>query len=308
MSGLGRKVWENSFRVFSRFFAEGHLTHAAALAFYGLFSVPALLIVALRVAALAFDEKRAQTMVLDTIGNWMGPKTVALVASSLEHISKSDDAGGTLILGVAVLLISGSSVFSTMQSILNGIFGAKQSQSTQHVLWTFIKRRLFSMGLVLILGLMLLLTLGLETVVAALSGWMAQSVPASSAQLPWISTQLVMLLPMAAIFTLIYKILPDAPLPWKHCALGAMVTTALFVICKLPIRLYLSHTHPGNAYHAAGGILMMMMWMFLVSAVFLLGAVISHEMIQVLAGPSHHPDSERQNPEPNIEAKLETSL
>lgn len=259
------------------FFSDGHTNHAAALSYYALFSLPALSMILLNAAEAFFQAETARTQVFSVLEEFVGPQAAHLLSNDLGPLRTASSSLIATTLGVVALLISSSSVFSTLQRVLNKIFGSPKHHANKHAALLFIQRRLVALGLVLLLGLTMLVSISLETIMGLISGWMSQRLPLAAEELPWLASNGLTWFFLLVLNLLFFKVLPDTKLPWKECCAGAALGMTLFALVKIPVRVYMQQAHPENAYHAAGGVILMMLWVFCASGVFLLGALFTRE-------------------------------
>lgn len=259
------------------FFGDGHVNHAAALSFYALFSLPSMTMLSLSAAEAFYQADTAKQQVYSVLEELIGSQAAHLLSDNLESMSRFSAPSVSAFLGLGALLISASSVFSTLQQVLNQIFGAHTHESSRHAIFLFLQRRLISLALVLLIGLILLASISADAILGLLSGWMADRMPLAADQLPWIASTGISLGSLWVLNVLFFRVLPDAKIPWGDCISGAFLSAILFAIARTPMRLYMSNTHPENVYHAAGGIILMMLWIYCASSVFLLCALFTHK-------------------------------
>lgn len=260
-----------------QFFKDGHTNAAAALSYYALFSLPALSMILLSAAEAFFQADTAKSQVVTVLEEFVGPQAARLLANDLGPLREASSSIIATALGVMALLVSSSSVFSTLQHVLNTIFGSPTHHAKKHAVLLFAQRKLVALGLVLLLGLTMLASISLDTIMSLLSGWMSKRLPLAASELPWLASTGVTFFFLWVLNLLFFKILPDAKLPWRECCAGSALGMILFAMVKLPARAYMSQAHPENAYHAAGGVILMMLWIYCAGGVFLLGALFTHQ-------------------------------
>jgi membrane protein len=171
-------------------------------------------------------------------------------------------------VGLATLLITASGVFGEMQSALNIIWNAAPTGATVSRL---IRARIASLGLVAALGFLMIISLVISTALTALSNYLNAILPFGTLILSTLN-EIISFALMAILFGAIYKILPEENLHWSDVMVGAVVTTVLFGIGKLLIGLYLGSSAVASTYGAAGGLMLVLLWTYYSSQVFLLGA------------------------------------
>ena len=151
---------------------------------------------------------------------------------------------------------------------------AKPASSAARGLWAWVRRRLLSMGMVISIGFLLLVSLAFSAGVAAVLGSARQSLPGG--EVLWAVINFVApLLVFIAFFAVLYKFLPDVRIAWKDVALASVTTAILFAIGKELIGLYLGRSSLGSAYGAAGSFLVLLVWVYYSAVIFFLGAELS---------------------------------
>ena len=256
--------------------------HAAALAFFTVFSIAPILIVAVMLVGLVFGESAAQGQVGEQLRSAIGDDASAAVQTVIQNSQLNHAGVLPAIAGFGAMLFGATTVFAQMQSALNAIWGVAP-RPTRSGVFIYIIRRLLSLTVVLGIGFVLLVSMTLSVLVRAIiefsQGWLP--VPASVALgVDWIVSLLVITLLFASIF----RVLPDVLLAWRDVFLGAFVTALLFVMGRSLIALYLSTTAPGSAYGAAGSLVLLLVWVNYSSLILLFGAAFTRAQLQARGG------------------------
>ena len=195
------------------------------------------------------------------------------------------------VLGLGALVAAASGVFGQMQTALNIIWKAEPKTSDISGL---LKARATSLGLVVALGFLLMVSLAVSTALAALGGYLNRLVPGAAALLHIVNV-LISLALISVLFGAIYKVLPDKPIARGDVAVGAVATALLFTIGKSLIALYIGHTNIASSYGGAGAFVVILVWIYYSSQIFLLGA----EFTKVYAETrGSHSAAPRQSPDP----------
>lgn len=256
------------------FIAHGALSRGAAISFYTVTSMSPILLIVVGVAGLAFGQEEARNSIIWELRGVMGPQSAELVRSILA--SASDPASGiaATTFGLLMVIATASGVFGEMQAALNQIWEAKPPQGT---IFSMVRARVASLGLVAALGFLLIVSLTASAVLTALGRYGESYVSA----VPLFLTVLNGLL-SAAIFTVlfaaIYKVLPDVEIAWRDTIVGAFVTAAMFTFGKSLIGWYLGAAAPSSGYGAAGSLLVIMLWTYYSAQIFLFGAEVTKVM------------------------------
>lgn len=251
----------------------------AALAYYTLFSIAPLLIIAIAVAGLAFGQEAARGEIVDQIQGLLGAQGASAVQGLLQSANQPARDIFAALLSAVTLFVGATSVFAELQSDLDRIWRVP-APVRENSLWLLLRTRLLSFGLVLGLGFLLLVSLLLSAGIAALGKWSSGLFgerevffQALNFGISFASTTL--------LFALLYKLMPRARVAWRDVWIGAAVTALLFEIGKVFIGLYLGKTSVLAGFGAAGSLVVLLVWVYFSAQIFLLGAeftwVYSHQ-------------------------------
>lgn len=244
--------------------------HAAALAFYTLFSLAPVVIIAVSVIGVVLGEEAARGQIVAQLQNVMG-RDVALAIEQAVAQSRIETAGLLpTLLGAAALIVGATTVFAQMQSSLNAIWGVA-ARPTRNSIVVWLKSRLLSLTVVLAIAFVLLVSLLLSVVVRALLHFTHQFVPAMTALLSGAEV-LMSWLAISLLFCAMYKVLPDVVLKWRDVVVGAVVTSVLFSVGRYGIAVYLTYTATASTYGAAGSLVLILLWVYYTSLILLFGA------------------------------------
>jgi membrane protein len=260
-------------RSYREFMDDDCPTMAAALSYTTIFSLPPLLVLILLIAGAVFDPERVQNALQTQLGGLMGPSAATQIQTILEHAKRPE--GGSLLvtlLGVAALLIGATGAFMQLQAGLNKAWEVKPDPK-QGGIKQFIRKRLFSFGMILVIAFLLLVSLVVSALLSALGQFLQALLPAGISEgLLYVVDLAVSLAAIATMFALMFKVLPDAQIAWKDVWPGALVTALLFVAGKFLIGFYLGRSNPGEAFGAAGALALILAWIYYSSLILLFGA------------------------------------
>jgi membrane protein len=250
------------------------LTHnassmGAALAFYTLFSVAPILIIALSIASYVFGPHTAETELLGQLRALTGSAGADAVRNLLESAHYSDKKGLAASVGVITLLVGATSVFGELQHALDQIWGTPARKRAAW--WEVLRTRLLSFGMVLGVGFLLLVSLIVSATLAAFDGWLETRVAALHIVLPLLDLGVSFAMAVL-LFAMIYKYVPRESIAWRDVWIGAAMTAFLFSIGKSLIGLYLGRSSFNSAYGAAGSLIVLLLWIYYSAQIFLLGA------------------------------------
>jgi len=255
---------------------DGALDLGAALAYYTVFSLAPLLLVALAVAGLLWDRGQIQGQLIAEIQGLMGPQGAQAVQTMLANAGRHGSGVLASILGVVTILFGATGVFVQLQTALNRVWNVEARPGLG--IWSFVKTRLISFGMGLGIGFLLLVSLVISTAVSAVGKWATGLLPGSEALMQGL-TFVVSFAFITLLFAMMYKFLPDVEIGWRDVWIGAVVTALLFTLGKLLIGLYLGKSSVASTYGAAGSLVILLLWIYYSSQILFLGA----EFTQVYA-------------------------
>lgn len=245
-------------------------TQSAATAYYAIFSLPGLLIIIIAFAALFFEEQRVEQAVLGHVQEYLGSKAAGNIKEIVYATQKGDHGGWAFVAGGAALLFGATGLFVQLQRSFNRIWEVEVRKSAG--LGNFIKARLLSFGLILAIGFLLLISLTLTALITVFSEWLAIYLsPTLAGGLVFLNMALSFLM-TTALFTLIFKVLPDAEVRWRVAFLGGALSTLLFTVGQYALNMYLNFAEPQSAFGAAGTLILLMLWVSYSCMILLIGA------------------------------------
>lgn len=247
------------------------------IAYYTIFSLPGLLVIVITVAGYFYDKKQVTKQITSQVEAMVGGDTASDVEAIVAKASETKDTTVASILGVATLLFGATGVFYQMQQILNKMWEVKPKPK-QKIL-KLIRDRVFSFGLILVVGFLLLVSLVISAGLSAVSDWVSGYISESLQVAFKVFDFIVSLAVVTLLFASIYKFLPDARIGWRDVWIGATLTSILFVIAKIGLGIYFGKSDPGSTYGAAGSIVLIMLWVSYAGMILLFGA----EFTQVYA-------------------------
>jgi membrane protein len=256
----------------------------ASLAFYAVLSLAPLVVLAIALAGIFVGTQTAQEQVLLQFQELLGPVGATAVRSM---IAQAQDVRATSIasaLGVLTLLFGASQIFSELQSAMNKIWEV-DSFKTGGII-TLIRRRFFSFGLVLAIGLLLLVSLLLSAALAAVGKFMGGALPLPEWMLHGFDF-LLSVVGTSALFALIFHYIPDTKTAWRHSWIGGLFTAGLFSLGKSLIGLYLGKAGIGSEYGEAGSLVVLVVWVYYSSQIFFFGAELTHVLSRDRSARGH---------------------
>jgi membrane protein len=245
----------------------------AALAFYTIFSVTPVVVVATAIAGLVFGREAAQGEILRQIQAFVGHSGAETIQTVIQ--SANQPALGTLAttLGIGAVLLGASGAFVELHDALNKIWKVKP-RSESFLVGTM-RKRVLSFGLVLGTGFLLLVSLGLSAALAVMDKFVGYLLPAPAFLFESANSVLSFAV-TTLLFAMIFKLLPDTKIVWRDVWIGAAVTSFLFTLGKILIGLYLGRSSLASAYGAAASLVVVLVWTYYSAQILLWGAEFTH--------------------------------
>jgi membrane protein len=264
-----QKVWQLLRRTYSKWNEDHAQGLGAALSYYSVFSLAPLLMIVVAIAGLVFGQEAAQGHIIAQIQSLVGEESAKAIQSMIEEARKPAAGIFATLIGTLMLLFGATGVFAQIHESLNIIWKIKEKPGGS--LWKTLKDRFISLLAVLGTGFLLLISLVISAGVSAAGSVLEHVLPGPEFLLQIINF-LVSFAVVTLLFAMIYKLLPDKPISWADVWVGAGITSLLFEIGKFFIGLYLGKSEVGVAYGAAGSLVVILIWVYYASQVFLFGA------------------------------------
>ena len=241
----------------------------AALAFYTLFSMAPLLLLVISIAGLAIGTDTARGLLSEQLTTLLGQKGAEAVEAVLAAADNRTQGIVAAVVSAVTLVIGATTVFAELRRDLDRIWKVKKTQvrGLFRIFWA----RLWSFGLVLTIGFLLMVSLALSALMTAFGSMLAQYLPGAPVILRLLELA-VSFLVVTGLFAMIYKILPSTRIAWKDVWVGAAVTSLLFWIGKYLIGLYLARSAVASPFGAAGTLVVVIVWVYYSAQIFFLGA------------------------------------
>ena len=264
-----RELFALSKEAFRGWMADEAASMGAALAFYTLFSMAPLLLLLISVAGLVIGTDTARGLIDNQLTDLLGEKGASGVQTVLQ--AADDKAEGLFAASVSflTLVVGATTVFAELRRDLDKIWKSKQPETSG--IWSLIGARVWSFGLVLTIGFLLMVSLALSATVTALGSYFASYLPGAPIILRSLEF-LVSFTVITGLFAMIYKILPSTRIEWRDVWVGAAATSLLFWIGKYLIGLYIAKSAVASPFGAAGTLVVVIVWVYYSAQIFFLGA------------------------------------
>jgi membrane protein len=272
-----KAAWELIKLTFSEWMNDNTFEFSAALAFYTIFSIAPVLLIAVGVASFFLAPDTATDQIVGEMEKLIGAQGANAVRQVIESSRGFGKGLWAVSVGIITLIMGATAVFGELQSALNHIWDVK-AKPDRGVIMSFIVDRFRSFSIAVCVGFLLLVSLVISAVISGLQNYMNNWLPG----VPWVwqtANIVSSFFVIAVLFAMIYKLLPDVVIPWRDVWIGAAVTALLFTTGKYLIGIYLGQTATTSAFGAAGSLVVLLFWVYYSALISFLGA----EFTQVCA-------------------------
>jgi len=250
------------------FIEDEALTRGAAIAFYTATSLAPVLLIVIATAGLLYGREAAEGAITSQFGELMGRQTAELLQTAIAGANRKSSSVLAAAIGIVTLIVTASGVFGEMQSALNAIWKAEPRGTT---IGRLIRARAASLALVAVLGFLLVVSLAISAALTAFGNQLDSVLPFGQV-IPMVLNTIVSLVLISFLFAAVFKVLPDRKLEWRDVSIGAFITAILFVAGKSLIGWYIGSSAVASTYGAAGGLIVLLLWVYYSAQVFLFGA------------------------------------
>ena len=304
LNGFLKKIWKAVKKTFKTFGDLEPFNMSIVIAYYTIFSLPGLLVIIINIAGYFFGQEAVTGEITRQIGDAIGTDTAEDIEEMVASAAVTEGSTLSTILGVATLLFGATGVFYNLQQIFNKIWEVKPKPKGK--ILKLVKDRIFSFGLILAIGFLLLVSLVLSAALAAVSAWVASHISESLKVIFKVLDIIVSLGVITLLFAALFRFLPDAKVQWRSVWVGAVITALLFVVAKFLLGLYFGKSNPASTYGAAGTIVLIMLWVSYAGILLLFGGLFTRvyaaERGHVTEASEHAVDTGQQISDPSLAA------
>jgi membrane protein len=270
----------------SEWFEHRASSKGAALAFYTLFSLAPVLVLVIAIAGFFYGPDAARGEILEQLRGLVGPQGAEAIQLVLAGASNHEEGRVATLIATALLLFGATSVFAELKASLDDIWQVPPSK--QSGIWDTVRTRLLSFGLVLVLAFLLMVSLVVSAALSILERFWGGL---------WQDAVLILSLlsgmigfgVIAALFAVIYKMLPRIRLSWHDVAIGALGTAAMFSLGKYAIGMYIGNSGVTSSFGAAGSMIALLLWVYYSAQIFFLGAEFARQYALKMGSLRQHP-------------------
>jgi membrane protein len=262
--------WTIIKKSFINFLSDDFLAYASSIAFYTIFSMPAILILALALGSTFYKQEVVRHEMINQAAVLIGSTSANEIDKILTNTSLDATSTFAKVIGLATLVFSATTVFISLQSGLNKIWGIKPKP--KRGVLKFLLDRLLSLAMVGSIGFILLVSLVIDAALVIFQNILSQVMEGVTLNILNALNSIISLGFVTIVFGLLFKVLPDAKIRWKDVWVGAILTTALFTAGKFLIGFYLGNSSFNSAYGAAGSLVILLVWVYYSTIILLFGA------------------------------------
>lgn len=256
--------------TFNEFISDNALKLSAALSYYTIFSLPPLLIIIISLCGFFFGDEAVKGQIFGQINGLVGNASAMQIQEAIKNVELSNSNTFATIIGIIILVIGASGVFSEIQDSINFIWGLKAKP--KRGMAKFLKNRLMSFSMIGSVGFLLLVGLIINSLLDVLNSKLVVHFPTDTVYLFYVVNILIVFLIITLLFTVIFKTLPDGEVVLKDCIVGASFTAVLFMIGKFAIGAYLGSSAIASVYGAAGSVILILVWVYYSAIILYFGA------------------------------------
>lgn len=253
----------------SGFIEDNGMRMSASLAYFTIFSLAPLLIVSIAIAGWVFGDRAASNAIAGQIQAFVGHDVAKTIQDMIQSAHRPAQGVAAGMIGVVTLLFGATGVFAEVRDSLNSIWHVEGV--VQNDVWSWIKSRFLSVGMVLAVGFLLLVSLMVSALIAGTFKYFGSLIPVPEFLLHSIEF-IISILVLTGLFALMFAILPEAELGWRDVEFGALTTAVLFTVGKSIIGVYLGKTISASTYGPAASVMLVVAWIYYSALIFYFGA------------------------------------
>lgn len=250
--------WEALRETFKKWNESSASNDSASLAYYAIFSIPGLLIIIIWIAGNFFGEEAIRGQISSQISGIMGQDAAKSIQDMIAGALIDKENIFMKVIGIGSLVFGSTTLFFQLQRSLNSLWDVQAAP--KKALVKFLLDRANSLGMILILGFLLMITMVLSSLISLLNDWITRYFGMETYMLVELVNYLIGFAVIMILFALMFKVLPDVEISWKPVWRGAFLTTILFTLGKFLLSLYFGTAKPTSAFGAAGTVILIMMW------------------------------------------------
>lgn len=264
------KFWRITRQAALEFVNDSGMKLSAALAYYTIFSIGPVLVIIISLAGVFYGKDAVQGSLYDQINGLVGNSAALQIQDIIQNIEKSQLSASGAAVGIVVLLIGATGVFTEIQDSINYIWSIKAKP--KRGLLKLVINRLISFSLIISFGFIMLVSLIINALVDLLQERLEFIFDSVTVYIFQAVNYIVLFAVITVLFAIIFRVLPDAKIRWKDAFIGAGFTSLLFIVGKFLIGFYLKYSNIGITYGTAASIVLLLLWVYYTSIILFFGA------------------------------------
>lgn len=268
------KIFGNAFKNFG---TNRPAQMAGTTAYFAIFSLVPIIIIIISVFGYFTGNIKIREKVIEELESMMGTESASFLNEAIGNYNIVENSTLGTIIGSVVFLISATALFSQLQNSINFIWRVKVKSTFKVSIMNLLRTRLFSFAVILGFGLLLLVSILIDATIGLLNDFLTTHLNPDFLILAQTFSLFFSLALIAVVTAFIYRFLPDLHVDWSAAWFGAVVTTILFAIGRLAIGMFVSNSQMGLVYGAAGSIVIILIWVYIVSLIFYFGVELTRQ-------------------------------
>lgn len=248
---------------------------AAALAYYTIFSLPALLLIIIWLGDIFYGQEVIEGKLFGEIALMVGKDSAKQIEDAIWYSRLSNDATLAAVVGIITLVIGATGIFGEIQDSINRIWHIKAKPRKGQGWLRLLVHRLVSFSMIAVLGFLLLVSLMVNTVIDIVGRRLSALFSGDTVVLLYILNLVFSFIMTAVLFAVIFKVLPDGKLKWREIIPGVVLTTIMFMVGKYLLSFYISSRGSSSPYGSAGSVLIILLWVYYSAIILYSGAVLT---------------------------------
>jgi membrane protein len=282
ISNFFAQLWTALKAAFKTFRAENYLRYSASLSYYTIFSIAPLLIITISLCGFFFGKQAMEGKIFSEIHVIVGDAVATQIQQMIQRVVSVKDSFVARAVGIITMILGITGVFTEVQNSINRVWKLKARPTLDRK--KYLIKRAISFGIFSIIGLMLVLSLIINWLIAIFGNYLVHFFGDDGIYLVFVINRIVIIAIVAVLFTFLFKFLPDGQVKWMDATKGAVITSIFFMLGKAGIGYYLVNSHMESLYGAAGGLVVLLLWIYYSSVILYFGATFTKEYAYLYGG------------------------
>lgn len=264
-------------RSFKNFGSNDPMQMAGTTAYFALFSIVPILIIIISVFGLLTGDEAIRQKIFEELSMFVEEENTQFLERAVENYELIENSGIGAVIGILIFLFSATTLFSMIQQSINYIWRVKPRSNLKTGIFSLLKTRFFSFVVIFFLGLILLVSIIVDAVIAFFHDFLVQQFTPDFFVITQVVNTAISLAVVSTVFAVIYRYLPDVKVKWSASWFGAIFTAILFGIGRKAIGAIIGNSGLGQVYGAAGSIVIILVWVYFASIIFYFGVELTRQ-------------------------------